>query len=666
MKLIKYLLFLMMLVNFVGCDDEIDGDVGTGGGSDRCRNSDDPLCRITKDSGRPNTQEPIVNDIYGGGDVEEFEWEETLSWFLEADNYKYGYDRDPLSNLEDYIDRGKDVYVSVEEKADGKSDGLARVVLYVDPNSKDEYVLYRKKGNDIKGEKVKTGKEICKEGSVGIIKCMSEVYLPAGDYAVFYGDVDKERYLHIIEYKMKTLNVDYVEFGDADNYTCFAKGDVAHEKNGCYTFKNVKRKFNDIFAQAVMDGNINSKKPSEIGLDEIMVVDLTEESMDTEDGSFDTDRHLDKIEDEIYAKLSPDYAKAKKIVEDFYENIEVFNTDYKQYEENVKKIDEKIKGLKEKNASICVDKSIGDNLSYDCSVEIVEEAENNLKEIETKMKEKKELNESFEEKYHVSEVNEASETAKYKRVSSQSFHIALALNLMRIKWDLKETGVEQTLHNYEDFNKACTVENNIPFDNGCNIPFEMWLSSSCKGVADTKITVNVKSKNEKKNSFVAELVGVGTLKSNCAYSIWADVKPFVPGEHLAAQITRTYYQNEDGGKVIGGFVWGSHLNGDASQNTLIHEIGHSFGLTDVYIDPDDPSVYNNIVTDEGNLMFFTIPTGPKLRYRPVDVVCTGSNVKIGDNDYENQWDCIRSSEKCHLYSKKQKEVCDEKIRSLTK
>lgn len=89
-------------------------------------------------------------------------------------------------------------------------------------------------------------------------------------------------------------------------------------------------------------------------------------------------------------------------------------------------------------------------------------------------------------------------------------------------------------------------------------------------------------------------------------------------------------------------------------NTIVHEIVHSFGLTDLYMDPADPSIapdrYWYFAFDEGNIMAASIPSGERLRYRPLFVVNTGTNnrIPIGDGWFatENQWDCVRSSGKC--------------------
>ena len=71
--------------------------------------------------------------------------------------------------------------------------------------------------------------------------------------------------------------------------------------------------------------------------------------------------------------------------------------------------------------------------------------------------------------------------------------------------------------------------------------------------------------------------------------------PFVPNQPDAAQVTQPFALSEDERVVIGGIVWGSHLKGESSLNTIVHEIGHSFGLTDLFIADNDFSYPYNYV-----------------------------------------------------------------------
>ena len=109
--------------------------------------------------------------------------------------------------------------------------------------------------------------------------------------------------------------------------------------------------------------------------------------------------------------------------------------------------------------------------------------------------------------------------------------------------------------------------------------------------------------------------------------------------------------------------------GESSQYTLVHEIGHSFGLTDVgqsnlyYIQEYDKT-YNepfkvNYASSETNLMSWESPTGKKIRTRDTPIACSGGTrhyyeynggknriyleffERLVEGKGENQWDCLR-------------------------
>lgn len=92
-----------------------------------------------------------------------------------------------------------------------------------------------------------------------------------------------------------------------------------------------------------------------------------------------------------------------------------------------------------------------------------------------------------------------------------------------------------------------------------------------------------------------------------------------------------------------------HLTGESSQYTILHELGHSLGLLDIYKDvndgtykrfyDEDRKFIQENATSEANLMTYAIPIGPKLRYRNSRPVYTGTNV-LREGLLENQWKCV--------------------------
>ena len=125
--------------------------------------------------------------------------------------------------------------------------------------------------------------------------------------------------------------------------------------------------------------------------------------------------------------------------------------------------------------------------------------------------------------------------------------------------------------------------------------------------------------------------------------------------------------------------------GDAAYSTFVHELAHSYGLTDVAETPNanihiistrkpkieydasfsqknDWSRYDNYyATNETNLMSFSKPNGESIRYRDPQITCTGGGntfktkfeTKFGTYTFnsfgpklvtgigENQWECLR-------------------------
>lgn len=68
----------------------------------------------------------------------------------------------------------------------------------------------------------------------------------------------------------------------------------------------------------------------------------------------------------------------------------------------------------------------------------------------------------------------------------------------------------------------------------------------------------------------------------------------------------------------------------------------------IFNDGTIESAYHlNYTTSEGNTMNYMQPIGPKLRYRYMPIVNTGTNIKI-PYLYDNQWMCVHDS---HIYGR---------------
>ncbi len=575
-KLIKILVVLLSVFALASCDED-----------DTKKGKVEPVPNDPNDytydwRELPPFDKIFKSESYGDGDVVTFDWTQTLAWFLKSDDYKYGFDMDPYAIFDDGEAplRGSDVYVSV------KRNELANVKIRIDPKTKKMYHLHKVDENgEIVEEDVVSAKDICLKED-----CIDEVSLPAGDYAVYYDDMDVERYLHIIPYTLDPpREIIYVQFGDDDAPGCIKDG-----KNGCYTKKKVEEKFNEIMRQAVVEGRFIEKKPSDIGLDNPILVDVSS-AYDMND--LNSTPNWDLIFDYINSTDEFGYGKEERI----------YSTSVDDYNGCLKK------GTK------------------DCSTE--------------------------ERLYLTAESNYS---IKYDKIKYN--HIVLAINQMRVQWSFE--GGQNVFNNYAAFKKALEYEKRNDL--------EMTLDESSCGGGERTVRVSAKNIDENLNVFTAAISGVTRLKNGCAYTIYADVHPFSPdAADRIVQFNHGYLEKRTTSlssrqKVVsGGIVWGGHTEGKVSLNVIVHEIGHSFGLSDLYIADDDPTFALNYVekdifgynpakykfaVDESNLMGWAHPAGQRLRYRPLLVSRTGAGEKITYNGAfvtEKQWDCLRSYQKCN-------------------
>lgn len=136
----------------------------------------------------------------------------------------------------------------------------------------------------------------------------------------------------------------------------------------------------------------------------------------------------------------------------------------------------------------------------------------------------------------------------------------------------------------------------------------------------------------------------------CDYLYTTNGIPVIPYEDPTTLAVSSRFQKD--GFVLGSIVWVPRGTSESSMYTMMHELGHSFGLTDVSHGDE-----KNYVTKEKNVMTWQAPSGKKLRYRPQQVVYTGGtpDVKecIIDDVFENQWSCLR--DECNSYEHWQSE-----------
>jgi len=478
----KWIVLLVSIFALIACDDDkATGDSHAGANSAECHlEGFDYKCTESNPFFNPVTGDTDYDVIYGNGEVVEFKWEETIPWFLSSKQHAYGFDLDPLSLLPDYVENGKDVYVSV------KTGEMANVRVRVDPESKKEYHLHKiDSDNKVIQEDIFTGLDICKEEN-----CIKEVQLPPGDYAVYYNGKDKKRYIHVIEYDEESKNIDFVQFGDVNGATCSYSS-----SNGCYTRDIVEERFNEIYKQAVVKGILDEKNPKEVGLNDILVVNLTEKSESVAE-------RMNTYYEKIRMSLHPDYKAA----------FETYVQKKKEYDAALEEYHNKEQVFKE-----CDDQPYSTGR---CSIESSEyhKAEDKFYKIKEKYYDAKSV---FESSFY-----------------SFREHVALAINEMRIQWDLFDNRAEN-LNNYRDFNKACTIYHARDYEDGClHLRFPMYLNSSC-GEADKEIEVEMYEFNEEQNIFGLKLYNAGNFKTQCDYRIYADVHPFVPGLPFAVQYTLT-------------------------------------------------------------------------------------------------------------------------------
>lgn len=598
----KKLFAFIINLFFIACNDVESGNAYAGPNSLQCHKDNKILsCIETNPLAGPIGELPIEDAIFGNGEVQLIDWESTVSWFLKSDNHHYGFDIDPQAFYPENIEKGQDVYISVEK---GKK---AKLTIRIDPKTKEIFHLHKiNEKKDITVPNVYQGNDICK-----LDQCINEIELTEGTYATYYENLDKKRYVHVMSFSEDTKNIDFIQFGDNENTNCYYD-----DINGCYNRENVENQFNEIFAQAVVKGKFVEKKPSDFKLDEILYIDLTEK--------MNFNEYLSDIVTQIVMEKNPN-----------------LKTKYEIYLKYKKQQVDKIQEIEIKNNEL--DKCL-ENSSSKYACQNLQSTVSNLKNEIVSLRQK---------------VNSA-----YLDFSTRSHHdawrvnIVFGINEMSIGWNVPSNTLLSNivLQNFSEYNNACTKYYRISYDEGClNKRFPMYLASTDPNNSYQKIEAEMIDFDKKDNTFVLKLHNIQNTSNNHQYAIVADTYPIVPGFPYAiayaAQIPSTisngFPTKEEPCAILGGLVWGTHTSGENSLNTISHEIAHTYGMSDAYISESDPFIYKS--TEETNLMNYSIPIGPKIRYRPMEVVYTSSNERIKKNGVyakESQWLCIRDNTKC--------------------
>lgn len=258
------------------------------------------------------------------------------------------------------------------------------------------------------------------------------------------------------------------------------------------------------------------------------------------------------------------------------------------------------------------------------------------------------------------------------------YHVVFAFNKVRKKWKLD----------------ACLSRDDFSISEGClgmnfnpsNEPNGVKYQILSKGIGLYKTPYDVEirmSTDFDSEGFYKYYLYVGGKRINFSSGdeIYTDNGyPVVPhpaaitggAAALSMQPDYTYVPRFAEYLPYGSMVFVARRNGESNQYTLDHELGHSYGFTDVeknylYYDKEDLGGFtfgNDYATSETNLMSWQQPSGRKIRYRETPIACTGGteyylsgsgsfvgslerSLSYASTSYgltsigDRQWECIR-------------------------
>ena len=521
-----------------------------------------------------------------------FKWNDVAPVFAEPPNYEYGFDRD-------VEDKDPTVYISVE--INGPEKKSVSFIPYLSSKAYDEYYLLNETYAKYKMDKYK---KVISNGSFSSIEIADAS--DGGNYVLYgcknnskgkktcqnaHGKVKNHKRINVVPFEKITKKMIYVPINGNDG----TKLDDENEKCGVEGFSEkgfikdcIEKNFNDVYKQAVIEGNVIQQKASDYG---------------------------------IY-------------------------------------------GLKEINMTTPV---ITKTVFFDKLIETAKE----------KIKQSGVFQKDLSGKLVINQ-----DKAEY-------LHIIFAINKERKIWNLGDCPEGK----YDL--SACSSFH--PEKEPKNIHY-FWYDKYERQKKNAKIRVRQTIEDGiKKMHYYLEIEGKpfpyefgknDILETDDGY-------PVVPTEAgingAVAGLSRSLEEKANDIQSYGSIVFVTKRVGKSLYNVLMHELGHSFGLTDVsrssvyritenalYTDEEEtkqginengtivPKTYSNLYASrETNLMTWQVPTGQKLRYRPMQVACTGGTkyykkLKDGDGTFDekegswgsvermisgafetNQWECIR-------------------------
>lgn len=231
------------------------------------------------------------------------------------------------------------------------------------------------------------------------------------------------------------------------------------------------------------------------------------------------------------------------------------------------------------------------------------------------------------------------ETSKLDVSKIKERHVVFSINRERKYWPLESVyGGDGSLDWLPGLNPLGAV----------NPKYAIQSIGSCEdGVGPNPIPVTIRLSE---GSYFAYSNGKKAKFGPCDILYTDDEIPRVPSKSGAYAFSCTLGYNEF---VYGSIIVYPRATSQSSAYAMLHELGHSFGLTDV--------VQNNKTdigqpTIETNLMSWIMPLGKKLRYHGANVAYTGGSywqrecpVRNDDKTlvYQNQWDCLQGD--CDTY-----------------